>query len=142
MAVVDEDALGEVGLGEAAEALALVGAVGRHGAAVVGLGARHGVGQAARGVLPAVQDVDEGLAAVLAGQVGKDDGRDVGVVDDEAGPGIVEDDDGVFLPIEEGPEASDPRTRVLSVLELEDLFVRSAPDLSSLFDFLPLFTIY
>nr|VWO94258.1 Beta-xylanase (EC [Ganoderma boninense] len=45
-----------------------------------------------------------------------------------------EDDDGVFLPIEEGPEASDPRTRVLSVLELEDLFVRSAPDLSTFVD--------
>ena len=39
---------------------------------------------------------------------------------------------GAFLPIEEGPEAQDPRTKVLSVLELEDLFVRSAPDLSSM----------
>ncbi len=46
-----------------------------------------------------------------------------------------EDDKGVFLPIEEGPEASDPRTSVLSVLELEDLFVRSAPDLTGLFHF-------
>ena len=46
-----------------------------------------------------------------------------------------EGDDGVFLPIEEGPAASDPRTKVLSVLELEDLFVRSAPDLTSSFDF-------
>ncbi|KAI1789785.1 P-loop containing nucleoside triphosphate hydrolase protein [Ganoderma leucocontextum] len=45
-----------------------------------------------------------------------------------------EDDDGVFLPIEEGLEASDPRSKVLSVLELEDLFVRSAPDLSTFID--------
>ena len=37
---------------------------------------------------------------------------------------------GEYLPIEE-EEVQDPRTRVLSVLELEDLFIRSAPDLSS-----------
>lgn len=42
------------------------------------------------------------------------------------------EDGGAFLPIEEGPDAQDPRTRVLSVLELEDLFVNSAPDLSSM----------
>ncbi|KAI0715376.1 P-loop containing nucleoside triphosphate hydrolase protein [Earliella scabrosa] len=41
---------------------------------------------------------------------------------------------GAFLPIEEGPEAQDLRTKVLSVLELEDLFVRSAPDLSTFTD--------
>lgn len=37
------------------------------------------------------------------------------------------------LPTEEDSEdARDPRTRVLSVLELEDLFFRTAPDLSSM----------
>ena len=36
------------------------------------------------------------------------------------------------LPVEEDSEdARDPRTRVLSVLELEDLFFRVAPDLTS-----------
>jgi large subunit GTPase 1 len=30
-------------------------------------------------------------------------------------------------------ELSDPRIKVLSVLELEDLFIKSAPDLSSTF---------
>ncbi|TBU34689.1 P-loop containing nucleoside triphosphate hydrolase protein [Dichomitus squalens] len=41
---------------------------------------------------------------------------------------------GAFLPIEEEPEASDPRTKVLSVLELEELFLRTAPDLSTFTD--------
>jgi large subunit GTPase 1 len=37
------------------------------------------------------------------------------------------------LPLEEDSEdARDPRTRVLSVLELEDLFFRVAPDLTSM----------
>ncbi|KAI0720012.1 P-loop containing nucleoside triphosphate hydrolase protein [Cerioporus squamosus] len=45
-----------------------------------------------------------------------------------------DDGRGAFLPIEEEPEAQDPRTRVLSVLELEDLFVKSAPDLSTFTD--------
>ncbi|RDX51099.1 P-loop containing nucleoside triphosphate hydrolase protein [Lentinus brumalis] len=45
-----------------------------------------------------------------------------------------DDDRGAFLPIEEGPDAQDPRTKVLSVLELEDLFVKSAPDLSTFTD--------
>ncbi|KAH9944191.1 P-loop containing nucleoside triphosphate hydrolase protein [Epithele typhae] len=39
-------------------------------------------------------------------------------------------EDGAFLPIEDDQDAQDPRTRVLSVLELEDLFVKSAPDLA------------
>lgn len=43
-----------------------------------------------------------------------------------------EDSDiGTFHPVEEGPEAQDPRVKVLSVLELEELFIKSAPDLSS-----------
>ena len=33
---------------------------------------------------------------------------------------------------EDGEDAQDPRVRVLSVLELEELFVRAAPDLSSI----------
>ena len=38
-----------------------------------------------------------------------------------------------LLPVEEDSEdARDPRTRVLSVLELEDLFSRVAPDLTSM----------
>ncbi|KAI0756778.1 P-loop containing nucleoside triphosphate hydrolase protein [Daedaleopsis nitida] len=44
------------------------------------------------------------------------------------------DEGGAFLPIEEEPEAQDPRTRVLSVLELEDLFVSSAPELTTFTD--------
>ena len=42
-----------------------------------------------------------------------------------------EDDRPVFLPEEDTEDGRDPRARVLSVLELEDLFKRTAPDLSS-----------
>ncbi|KAH9898170.1 P-loop containing nucleoside triphosphate hydrolase protein [Cubamyces lactineus] len=45
-----------------------------------------------------------------------------------------ESEDGTFLPVEDGPDAQDPRTRVLSVLELEELFIKSAPDLSTFTD--------
>ena len=46
-----------------------------------------------------------------------------------------EDEDDVFLPEEcENDDTEDPRTRVLSVLELEELFIKSAPDLSSFTD--------
>jgi large subunit GTPase 1 len=42
------------------------------------------------------------------------------------------DDEGLYLSEEEDTsDSQDPRARVLSVLELEDLFVRAAPDLSS-----------
>lgn len=40
---------------------------------------------------------------------------------------------GTFHPLEERSETEDPRTRVLSVLELEELFVSCAPDLSGTF---------
>lgn len=37
-----------------------------------------------------------------------------------------------YVPTEEDtPDGRDPRTKVLSVLELEDLFISAAPDLSS-----------
>jgi large subunit GTPase 1 len=37
-----------------------------------------------------------------------------------------------FVPTEEDtPDGRDPRTKVLTVLELEDLFISAAPDLSS-----------
>ncbi|KAI0361378.1 P-loop containing nucleoside triphosphate hydrolase protein [Trametes cingulata] len=45
-----------------------------------------------------------------------------------------ESEDGTWHPVEEGPEAQDPRTKVLSVLELEELFIKSAPDLSTFTD--------
>lgn len=34
------------------------------------------------------------------------------------------------------PEAQDPRAKVLTVLELEDLFTRASPDLSSEFPYI------
>lgn len=37
-----------------------------------------------------------------------------------------------LLPVEDSEDTQDPRTRVLSVLELEDLFFRVAPDLTSM----------
>lgn len=41
------------------------------------------------------------------------------------------DDEDFYQVIEEdSPDAQDPRVKVLSVLELEDLFVQSAPDLT------------
>jgi large subunit GTPase 1 len=51
---------------------------------------------------------------------------------DEGGASESEtDDEGVFLSGEEDtPDAKDPRAKVLSVLELEDLFVKAAPNLS------------
>jgi large subunit GTPase 1 len=42
------------------------------------------------------------------------------------------DDEGLYLLEEDdSPDSRDPRTKVLSVLELEDLFLKVAPDLSS-----------
>jgi large subunit GTPase 1 len=41
------------------------------------------------------------------------------------------DDEGLYLSEEDSPDSQDPRARVLSVLELEALFVEVAPDLSS-----------
>jgi hypothetical protein len=48
--------------------------------------------------LGAVEDVDDGLAGFLAGEVGEDDGGDVGVGDeavDGADAGVVDDNLGV-----------------------------------------------
>lgn len=72
--------------------------VGREEPAVVGLVPRDRVRQAARGVLGAVEEADEGAAAVLAGKVREEDGGYVGVVRegvDEARAGVVQDRDGV-----------------------------------------------
>ncbi|OBZ79926.1 Large subunit GTPase 1 [Grifola frondosa] len=44
------------------------------------------------------------------------------------------DDDNFFLPAEDSQDGQDPRIKVLSVLELEDLFVRMAPELSTFTD--------
>ncbi|CDO73000.1 hypothetical protein BN946_scf185007.g54 [Trametes cinnabarina] len=49
--------------------------------------------------------------------------------DDDSDSGV-----GTFHPVEDALESHDPRTRVLSVLELEELFIRSAPDLSTFTD--------
>jgi large subunit GTPase 1 len=40
-----------------------------------------------------------------------------------------------FVAEDESEDAKDPRTRVLTVLELEDLFLKTAPDLSSMYFF-------
>lgn len=43
------------------------------------------------------------------------------------------DHKGLFIDEEEEtPEATDPRAKVLTVLELEDLFAKAAPELSSM----------
>ncbi|OSD03306.1 P-loop containing nucleoside triphosphate hydrolase protein [Trametes coccinea BRFM310] len=77
------------------------------------------------------------------GQESDDESEEESVGDDHAPPdsGDEESSDsdsdsdiGTFHPVEEGPESQDPRTRVLSVLELEELFVKSAPDLSTFTD--------
>ena len=61
-----------------------------------------------------------------------DEGQPTDSPDEEYSDDDDDDDErGAFLPIDEESEAQDARTRVLSVLELEDLFVKSAPDLSS-----------
>lgn len=63
---------------------------------------------------------------------GSDDEDDPQTPDDET-PEPQESAHQFSLPVEEDSEdARDPRTRVLSVLELEDLFFRVAPDLTSM----------
>ncbi|KAH7930544.1 P-loop containing nucleoside triphosphate hydrolase protein [Leucogyrophana mollusca] len=67
-----------------------------------------------------------------------DDDSDNGVEDESSDPepppeSDSEDtqDDHIYISTEEDtPDGQDPRTKVLSVLELEDLFVQAAPDLS------------
>jgi large subunit GTPase 1 len=63
---------------------------------------------------------------------GSDDEDDPQTPEDET-PEPQEDAQPFTLPVEEDSEdARDPRTRVLSVLELEDLFSKVAPDLTSM----------
>jgi large subunit GTPase 1 len=63
---------------------------------------------------------------------GSDDEDDPQTPEDET-PEPQEDGQPFTLPVEEDSEdACDPRTRVLSVLELEDLFSKVAPDLTSM----------
>lgn len=76
--VVDQQALGEVGLGEGDVS---EGRRGVEEVPVVGLGAGDGVGQAPRGVDVAVEDGGEGVARLLARQAGEEGRGDVGVGD-------------------------------------------------------------
>ena len=63
---------------------------------------------------------------------GSDDDDDPQTPEDET-PDPQESAQSFSLPVEEdSQDARDPRTRVLSVLELEDLFFRVAPDLTSM----------
>lgn len=63
---------------------------------------------------------------------GSDDDNDPQTPEEET-PDSQESAQSFPLPVEEDSEdARDPRTRVLSVLELEDLFFRVAPDLTSM----------
>jgi hypothetical protein len=94
--IVDVDALCEIVLQE----ISAVGVWNRgvQKLAVVGGLFGDGVGQAAGGGLYAVENVDNCLAGFLAGEVGEDDGGDVGVVDeavDDADAGVVDYDLGV-----------------------------------------------
>lgn len=93
VAVVDEDALAKVLLGRA---LAVVGIVEDVGAVVLAGGGPAEGGAAGLGA--AVEDVDDGAAALLAGETSPEDGRDVGVVvpvSDEDGATRVYDDNGL-----------------------------------------------
>jgi hypothetical protein len=66
------------------------------------------------------------------GSSGSDDEDDPQTPEDET-PDPQEHLQSFPLPVEEDSEdARDPRTRVLSVLELEDLFFRVAPDLTGM----------
>ncbi|KIJ64999.1 hypothetical protein HYDPIDRAFT_124392 [Hydnomerulius pinastri MD-312] len=64
-----------------------------------------------------------------------DDGKDLpsdSELDEESDSDDEEDSRHKYVPTEEDtPDGRDPRTKVLSVLELEDLFVTAAPDLST-----------
>lgn len=60
-----------------------------------------------------------------------DNEKEEGASDSEESSESESEDEGVYLSGEEDtPDAQDPRAKVLSVLELEDLFVKAAPDLS------------
>lgn len=61
------------------------------------------------------------------------DGRDEGNEPPDSDIDSESDDERLrYVPTEEDtPDGRDPRTKVLSVLELEDLFISAAPDLSS-----------
>ena len=62
----------------------------------------------------------------------EDENSDEDEEDSEEGSESESDDEGLYLSGEEdSPDSRDPRAKVLSVLELEDLFVKAAPDLSS-----------
>lgn len=97
VAVVDVDSLCEVGLGEVLEH-AIKGNVGLQEVIVVGLVLGYRVRDASGGILPAVEEVDESPAAVLAWKMGEDDGCDVGVVRElvnETYAGVVEHNDSI-----------------------------------------------
>lgn len=66
-----------------------------------------------------------------------EDGDDSG--DEDTEESEYGSEDFYFSAEEESPEGQDPRARVLSVLELENLFERMAPDLSGAF---LIFSIY
>lgn len=97
VAVVDVDSLSEVGLGEVLEH-AVEDNIRLEEVVVVGFILGHCVWDTSGGVLLAIEEVDESPAAVLPWEMGKDDGRDVGVVCElvyKTNAGVVEHNDGV-----------------------------------------------
>lgn len=83
------------------------------------------------------EEPDDGLDEIPAGWSSKEEDserQEETSERGERGSGVdsESDDEGLYLSGEEdSPDSHDPRARVLSVLELEDLLVKVAPDLSS-----------
>ncbi|KZV77679.1 P-loop containing nucleoside triphosphate hydrolase protein [Peniophora sp. CONT] len=79
-------------------------------------------------------DVADALASSSGPNTAQDPGSDSGLGEDSEGSSYSDSEESVQLPEVDPLEIADPRIKVLTVLELEDLFIRSAPDLSHFTD--------
>lgn len=82
--------------------------------------------------LKAQESITEPEAAEEEEEDGSEDEPNV-PGDDSNSESVSTDEDYYFSADEEDVEDIDPRARVLSVLELEDLFVKKSPDLSGMY---------
>lgn len=86
--------------------------------------------EAANHLLDSDEDEEELVPPASADDVSEKDEEDEG--DDASGSDSEESETDLYFSSEEDtPDGQDPRARVLSVLELEDLFIKTAPELSS-----------
>lgn len=85
--------------------------------------------EAANHLYDSDEDEDELMPSAATDDVDEEDTSDA---DDASSESDESEHNHYFIPTEEDtPDGQDPRARVLSVLELEDLFIKTAPELSS-----------